>query len=85
MEKHDYVICSWCGADDVPYFEYHYLYNITHNEAVDEAKFNSNQQTLYNHKDCYSCEFVPAPRRYNFPELRTTIDTYSDYFRAVSI
>ena len=31
MEKHDYVICSWCGADDVPYFEYHYLYNTTHN------------------------------------------------------
>ncbi len=40
---------------------------------------------LYNHKDCYSCEFVPAPRRYNFPELRTTIDTYSDYLRAISI
>ncbi len=40
---------------------------------------------LYNHKDRYSCEFVPAPRRYNFPELRTTIDTYSDYLRALSI
>lgn len=51
MEKHDYVICSWCEADDVPYFEYHYLYDTTHNEAVYEARFNSNQQTLYNHKD----------------------------------
>ena len=40
---------------------------------------------LYNHKDFYNCEFVPAPRRYNYPELRTTIDTYSDYLRAVSI
>ena len=40
---------------------------------------------LYNHKDRYSCEFVPAPRRYDFPELRTTIDTYSDYLRALSI
>ncbi len=40
---------------------------------------------FYNHKDRYSCEFVPAPRRYNYPELRTTIDTYSDYLRAVSI
>ena len=40
---------------------------------------------LYNHKDRYTCEFVPAPRRYNYPELRTTIDTYSDYLRAVSI
>ena len=40
---------------------------------------------LYNHKECYTCEFVPAPMRYNFPELRTTIDTYSDYLRAVSM
>ena len=40
---------------------------------------------LYNHKDKYVCEFVPSPRRYDFPELRTTIDTYSDYLRALSI
>ncbi len=40
---------------------------------------------LYNHKDRYTCEFVPAPRRYDHPELRTTIDTSSDYLRAVSI
>ena len=40
---------------------------------------------LYNHKERYVCEFVEAPRRYNFPELRTTIDTYSDYLRALSI
>ena len=40
---------------------------------------------LYNHKDKYVCEFVPAPRRFDYPELRTTIDTYSDYLRAVSM
>ena len=40
---------------------------------------------LYNHKDRYECEFIPAPRRFDFPELRTTIDTYSDYLRAISI
>ena len=40
---------------------------------------------LYNHKEKYKCEFVPSPRRYDFTELRTTIDTYSDYLRAVSI
>lgn len=40
---------------------------------------------LYNHKDKYICDFVPSPRRYDFPELRTTIDTYSDYLRALSI
>ncbi len=40
---------------------------------------------LYNHKDRYVCEFVEAPRRFNYPHLRTTIDTYSDYLRAISI
>ena len=40
---------------------------------------------LYNHKEVYNCQFVPAPRRFNFPELRTTIDTYSDYIRAKAI
>ncbi len=40
---------------------------------------------LYNHKDKYVCEFIPAPSRYNYPQLRTTIDTYSDYLRAVAM
>lgn len=40
---------------------------------------------LYNHKEKYVCQFVKAPYKYNYPELRTTIDTYSDYLRAVSI
>jgi len=40
---------------------------------------------LYNHKDNFNCEFVPAPKRFNYPSLRCTIDTYSDYLRAVSV
>ena len=40
---------------------------------------------LYNHKENFKCEFVKAPSRFYNPELRTTIDTYSDYLRAVSI
>ncbi len=40
---------------------------------------------LYNHKDKYKCEFITAPRRYNYPHLRTTIDTYSDFLRAINI
>ncbi|MBO4533559.1 MAG: methyltransferase domain-containing protein [Treponema sp.] len=40
---------------------------------------------LYNHKENFTCEFVKAPSRFYNPELRTTIDTYSDYLRAVSI
>ncbi|MCQ2575672.1 MAG: bifunctional glycosyltransferase/class I SAM-dependent methyltransferase [Treponema sp.] len=37
---------------------------------------------LYKHTDKYNCVFEPAPARYNFPTLRTTIDTYSDFLRA---
>ncbi len=40
---------------------------------------------LYNHKDRYKCEFIKAPSRFNYPDLRTTIDTFSDYMRAISI
>ena len=40
---------------------------------------------LYNHKDNFKCEFIKAPSRFYNPELRTTIDTFSDYLRAMSI
>ena len=50
MEKHDYVICSWCSLDVYPDFQFDYLHNVTHNEAVNEAKFNSEVQILDNHR-----------------------------------
>ena len=40
---------------------------------------------LYNHKDNYNCEFIKAPVRFYNPDLRTTIDTFSDYLRALTI
>ena len=40
---------------------------------------------LYNHTDTFTCDFVKAPSRFYYPELRTTIDTYTDYLRAISI
>ena len=40
---------------------------------------------LYNHKDKFVCEFIKAPVRFYNPELRTTIDTFSDYLRAQTI
>ena len=40
---------------------------------------------LYNHKDRFKCEFVKAPSRFYYPDLRTTIDTFSDYMRASCI
>ena len=40
---------------------------------------------LYNHKDRYNCVFVESPKEWNFPDLRTTVDTFTDFFRAKSI
>ncbi len=40
---------------------------------------------LYNHKEHFICDFVSSPKRFNYPHLRTTIDTYSDYLRAISV
>ena len=58
-------------------------------EAASETKDPYDHEhvgpALYNHKEFYNCEFIPAPLRYKFPELRTTIDTYSDYLRALSM
>ena len=40
---------------------------------------------LYNHKDSFNCIFEDSPKRFNFPFYRTTIDTPSDYRRALSL
>lgn len=40
---------------------------------------------LYNHKDRYNCVFESAPEKWNHPELRTTVDTFQDFFRAKTI
>ena len=40
---------------------------------------------LYNHKENFNCEFIKAPSRFYNPQLRTTIDTFSDYLRAISM
>ncbi|MCR5219151.1 methyltransferase domain-containing protein [Treponema sp.] len=41
--------------------------------------------SLYNHKDRFICEFLKAPKRWFYPDLRTTIDTPFDYFKAVNL
>lgn len=40
---------------------------------------------LYNHTDTWNCAFLPSPPQWAHPELRTTIDTYADYRRALRI
>src|SRR5574344_360296 len=37
---------------------------------------------LYNHKENFASFFKPSPSRWNYPLLRTTIDTPVDYIRA---
>ncbi len=38
---------------------------------------------LYNHKDRWNCLFIPSPKQWYYPDLRTTIDTYADYRKAL--
>ncbi|MCR5724767.1 MAG: methyltransferase domain-containing protein [Treponema sp.] len=40
---------------------------------------------LYKHTDRFSALFLPAPEAWNRPDLRTTIDTKTDYRRACAI
>ncbi|MGI5173949.1 hypothetical protein H0R92_10185 [Treponema sp. OMZ 840] len=40
---------------------------------------------LYNHKDTYTCIFEPAPSEWNYPHLRTTVDTADDYRNACRV
>ncbi|MBQ9538145.1 MAG: methyltransferase domain-containing protein [Treponema sp.] len=40
---------------------------------------------LYNHTDRFNCLFLRAPKEFYFPELRTTVDLYADYRRALAV
>jgi len=40
---------------------------------------------LYNHPDKFKAIFLPSPEKWNYPSLRTTIDTETDFLRAESI
>lgn len=41
--------------------------------------------SIYNHKEKYKTIFEPANSKYDYPELRSTIDTYEDYLRACRV
>lgn len=40
---------------------------------------------LYNHKEFFNCQFIKSPKRWYYPDLRTTVDTEFDYFKAVNL
>ena len=40
---------------------------------------------LYNHPENFASVMLPSPSRWNYPNFRTTIDTYIDYKRALRI
>lgn len=40
---------------------------------------------LYNHPENFNSVFLPSPAKYNFPQYRTTVDTYADYIRACDV
>ncbi len=52
------------------------------NEAYDHEHVGP---ALYNHRENFNCLFIKAPNRWNYSELRTTIDTPADYRRALAL
>ncbi len=40
---------------------------------------------LYNHTDRFKSLFLPAPEKYCYPQMRTTIDTLFDYNRSLTV
>lgn len=40
---------------------------------------------LYNHPDKFNSLFLESPKKFNYPNLRTTIDTYGDYIRCLDV
>ena len=40
---------------------------------------------LYRHQEKFKCLFLRAPKEFYYPELRTTVDLYSDYRRAQAV
>ncbi|MGP1588042.1 MAG: bifunctional glycosyltransferase/class I SAM-dependent methyltransferase [Treponemataceae bacterium] len=40
---------------------------------------------LYGNKERFNCVFEKSPKEFHFPNLRTTIDTFQDFFHAKSI
>ena len=40
---------------------------------------------LYNHTDKFNCLMLRAPKEFYYPDLRTTVDVYGDYRRALAV
>ena len=40
---------------------------------------------LYKHTDKFNCLFLRAPKEFYYPDLRTTVDVYADYWRAMAV
>ena len=84
-EKIDYF--TWTG---LPHGSGVEILNVK--SLLDSIKYTANPYdhehvgpALYNHSERYNCVFEMAPEKYNYPEIRTTIDTFEDYFYAKSV
>lgn len=84
-EKIDYLTYSGLPhGSGVEVFKAESLLDSAKNNPSDYEKEHVGP-ALYKHPEKYKCEFLKAPARFYYPDLRTTIDTYSDYLRSISI
>ena len=85
FSKCDYI--TWTGlphGSGVEVFDAHALIEA---EKLTSVPYDREHvgPALYNHRNRFSALMLKAPSRFYFPELRTTIDTASDYRRALTV
>ncbi|HQL03662.1 MAG TPA: methyltransferase domain-containing protein [Treponemataceae bacterium] len=82
--------CDYCTYSGLPHgsgVEILNAQSLLQSQSLTQDPYDTEHvgPALYNHTDVWTCFFLPAPQQWNHPELRTTIDTYDDYRRAIRI
>ncbi|MBP5158132.1 MAG: methyltransferase domain-containing protein [Treponema sp.] len=81
----DYI--SWTGlphGSGVEIFNAHSLIEAA-SRTDDPYDHEHVGPALYRHTDRFNCLFLRAPKEFYYPELRTTVDVYADYWRALAV
>jgi len=84
-EKIDYI--TWTGLPHGSGVEIFSAKSLLHARELTDLPYDHEHvgPGLYNHPENFTSLFLPSEKRYNHPQLRTTIDTAADYRRAVRI
>ncbi len=85
-EPCDYI--TWTGlphGSGIEIFNAHSLLKAHDSDFLTPYDHEHVGPALYKHADQFISVMIPAPERWNHPNLRTTIDTKADYRRALAL